>query len=483
MADDETSETAESPETPQAPADEPRRRRWPAVTAVAAAVTLIAGGVFGAQSLWGDGSSAPETQPAGSGGGAADGALPLDDSAGLPWGSYAALVPAGELPEAPERASIYRYQDGAVTEEAAAGLAETLGVDGELRESSGDTWTAAGPDAELPPLTVLRQAPGFWSYGGSVSAAEPAPTESAEPIGADEALRAAEPLLTALGLDADTARLTADQVAGSTRTVQAVPLVDGLPTVGLETELHYDADGSLLMAYGALALPEPAEERTTIGAQQALDAYNTDPDRPVIAPAEPQCVGTGSGPAEPMPPADGEPLECGPVTETDKPENAEATAELGLVLHQSEGSPVLVPSWLFTTDGVLATSWPAVDHRVEPAAGSGETGETGEGSPGESGEQPADPGPIDETGMTVESYAPDDESLTITFWAGVCDEYTLVADESDDTVRVTVEATSPAPDGECIALAEQQTGELALTAPIADRTLLDEAGQELSTTD
>ncbi|WP_461036204.1 hypothetical protein [Streptomyces mayteni] len=444
---------------------------------MAAAVTLIAGGVFGAQGLWGDGSSAPETQPAGSGGRVApEGALPLDDPAGLPGGSYAALVPAGELPDAPERASIHRYQDGAVTEEAAAGLAEALGVDGEVRESSGDTWTAAGPDAELPPLTVLRQAPGFWTYGGAMSAADPTATESAEPIGADEALRAAEPLLSALGLDADTARLNADQVAGSTRTVEAVPLVDDLPTVGLETELQYAADGSLLMASGALALPEPAEDRSTIGAQQALDAYNANPDRAMVAPAEPQCV----GPAEPMPPADGEPLECGPTTEDDKPENAEASAELGLVLHQSDGAPVLVPSWLFTTDDGLTTSWPAVEYHVEPTA------ESGEGSPGESGDsgvQPADPGPIEETGMTVDSYAPDAESLTITFWAGVCDEYTLVAEESDDTVRVTVEPVSPDPGRDCIALAEQQTGELTLTTPIADRTLLDQSGQEIPTTD
>ncbi|TDC06257.1 hypothetical protein E1265_34900 [Streptomyces sp. 8K308] len=484
MADEETVETPEEP-------DESRRRRWPAVTAVAAAVTLIAGGLFAAQGLWGD--EDPEgTPPAAGGEGETSAAeLVLDDAVGAPDLGIATLVPAGELPSAPESAAVYRYQDDAVSRETAEALAAALDVEGELDERDDGSWSTPTDDPALSSLTVWPEAPGGWTYTPGEVAWESEP--GGDPVDAEEALRTAEPVLTVLGLDDETARISADTVQGPVRTVEAVPLLDGLPAVGLETTLYIGPYGTLQGATGALALPEAAEERATVGARQALDAYNSDPNRPVVGYAEPQCAGVAEpvpfaeGEPAPMPPMDDELLECASATD-ELPATAETAAELGLVLHTSENEPVLVPSWLFEVtlpdDGTVVATWPAVDYR-QAETQSGEDGgsspaDPGEGAegdgvaPGEGGEQDLD------TGMSVESYESDATSLTVTYWAGVCDEHRLVAEESEDTVRVSVEPVDPEPGRECIALAEEQTGELTLDAPIGDRTLVDPTGAELS---
>ena len=470
----------ESVETPEEP-DESKRRRWPAVTAVAAAVTLIAGGLYGAQNLWGDDGSGPATPSSGGEGGTSAAELVLDDAVGAPGLGIATLVPAGELPSAPEIAAVYRYPERTVSREAAEELATALGVERELTEQDDGTLLTPTDDATLASLVVRPEAPGTWTYGPGLSEERQLAPLEGDPVDAAEALRAAEPVLTALGLDEDTARIDADTVEGPLRTVEAVPLLDGLPTVGLETTLYVGPDGELQGAMGALALPEAAEEHSTVGARQALDAYNSDPNRPAVGSAEPQCAGVAEpmpfaeGEPAPVPPMDDEPLECGAVTD-DKPESAETTAELGLVLHQSEGEPVLVPSWLFEITlpdaGPAEASWPAVEYRPADPAGTGEG--SAPANPGEGGEQDLD------TGMSVESYEQDDTSLTVTFWAGVCDEHRLVAEESEDTVQVSVEPVDPQPGRECIALAEEQTGELTLDTPIGDRTLVDPTGTELS---
>ncbi|UED83736.1 hypothetical protein [Streptomyces profundus] len=548
MTDDVTDEESQ----------EGARRRWPAVTAVAATVVLLAGGVYGVGALRGD-----DAQDAA---GRAGGPLPLDTveefavaedgaltHAARPSGP---LVVAGELPEGPESASVYRFDEPAVTADEVAELAAGLGLDGQAEQVEGGSWTVVGaPEGERAgALLVAEEAPGHWFYtvhdadiiaDGGDPLTEPGlmPGETAsDPVGeaasdpdssvssdempaadgtpapsVEDALAAAEPLLAALGLT--DGRVDASATAGPQRLVRAEPVVDGLPVAGMDMEFGVGPDGTLESASGVLGLPAADEERAVTDAQRALDRVNAgtavgddaaaarDIGQPCLLPEPADAPEPGELPSEPVEePAIGmaEPalpdLPCGePVAA----EPASATVEFGLSLQRSEGAPLLVPSWLFRVGGEdgygHTVAEPAVEHDVRPSsdaaerpgtgadepADDGETGDEGQSEPASPGDNGAEVAPQEPTelptgGMRVAGHSPDDRTLTVHFWGGVCDEYEIVAEESEERVALSVSVVDPDPERACIMLAEEHSAEVTLDSPVGERALVDGQGAALA---
>ncbi|RKN42252.1 hypothetical protein [Streptomyces hoynatensis] len=559
----------------EAPAAEGRRRRTVVVAAVAA-VAVIAGGAYATSAWTGGGDASPgeggeqplvldraALRPAEPGGDEAAASGPALPAAGPE------LEPEGELPGAPGPEEVYRFGEGPAEEDAAR-LAAALGLDGEAGDG-GAYWTVRGSDPQAPLLTVQREAPGAWSYGGglyaepleegasdpespdaavraddaaradgstSTSHADgpdgpqsgdgaspdhttggPEPVEAGAP-GEAEALAAVAGVLEELGLeDGESAEVDASEVAGATRTVRATPLLGGLPAFGFETEFSVAGDGRLTAAHGMLAEPAAAEERETVGAREAMDAYN---DRAASdAAASVTCATIEPGPAEPQEGPDAEPDAgaaqaregagagdapaqegpCGsPGGQAGAP--AAATAEFGLAFGSSAEEPLLVPSWLFHVATADGGSWTVTEPAVAYAFASGEDRgrEQGEGGgPADGGAEPAGPGRGEEPGavgpaepadpgegtdpaeaaMSVEPYDEEDLTLTVHFWGGVCSTYTATAEEAGDAIEVGIESAGQERDEACIMLAEEQTAEVALESPVGGRTVTDERGQEL----
>ncbi|MGK5532270.1 hypothetical protein [Streptomyces sp. URMC 129] len=516
MADEETREEAATP----GGQDGDGRRGWPVITAVAVAVAVIAGGLYGASGLLGD-----DGGGGGDSGGDASEPLVLDGAAALTIDARgdaavaletagpAPLRLTGDAPAAPERAAVYGF--GEVTGDQVAGLAAAFGLDGEAVEESGGSWTVTSPEPGGTALTVTGAAPGHWSYGGQVyaeitdpidpdsSVASPEmPVDDAggTPPSQEEALNAAEPLLADLGLaDAD---LDATLTAASQRVVRAFPVVDGLPVHGLRTELYVGPEGEVTSATGVLAVPEAGAERdVSLDAAGAVEGYNdalAELPVPEIACAEPAPEPGGEpepgGQSEPVAPAEPD-TEYACAAPGEKPGPVDVTAEFGLALHYSEQQAVLVPSWLFrgTLAGDIPTvvSHPAVPFSyaadggapdapaepAEPAEPADPEQRSGAGSaPGDRGQEAADPA---EAGWSVAPYDASDTTLTLTFWGGVCDDYAATAEESDDEVTVRLEITNPDREDYCVLVAEEMTTEVSLDEPVGDRALLDERGEPI----
>ncbi|MGW3297756.1 hypothetical protein ACWC9S_27700 [Streptomyces xiamenensis] len=521
--------TEESDETEVlTPAQEPPRRersRWLTVTAGALGVALLAGGLFGAQAVFGGGAGGEEwegaLEPEWSDPGSRSVGEAAVDWPGGYWGTE--LVATGPLPEGPGSAAVYGFAEG-IGEERVAELAAALGVEGEPRLSEGHWWHVAGPDANAAYLSATEET-GEWFYAAdsgvgaytTVGPGDPddphSPVSSeavpADPLGpapsTEEALAAAAPLLDLLGLeDAPVEEL---EYHDGNRTLLFPRMVDGLRAHGLETEIAVSPQGTIVRASGSVGEPVVEREREMLGAQETLDARNATEAGPV-ARVEPGFVDCPTLLPHVMPHADGDPeggsagatvAECEPVplpepVELPEPvvEQLEVTgAEQVLMLWwENDFTPAtLVPGWSYTFstgDGTENTlQYPAVEYDGVPdgsypdsgsSSGSAEPAHPGDGGATGGSDGGEEPG---YTGTSVESYDPQDTALELTYWTGVCAEYRLVAEESADAVRVLVEEVPGEPYEACILVAEEQTGELTLDSPIGDRTLVDEWGQEI----
>ncbi|WP_183091564.1 hypothetical protein [Streptomyces radicis] len=461
-------------------------------TAITLGVALIAGGLFGAERLFADPGGA-EDGGASAGGAVAEPApmAPSDEGGGSTSSFAGVTLRLAQTPaDAPEFAPAYTLTD--VSRERARELAAVLGVEGEVRDGGDAGWAVTGAEPGGMSLTVGKRGPGHWSFSPS-AVALPAAPPGAEPGTADEpvppreptdameivpgapgdpdapatsgapdgpgapveapgmppvdgtppptpgeATEAAGPLLDALGLG--DATVVTDATSGSQRIVRAVPEVAGLPVHGLDTEIWIGPDGSVFAAHGALLPgPEEGEEYAVPPAEDAVTEYN----------------GLIGGDAQP----------------------ADATARFGLsTLPLDDGGTVLAPSWLFTytlpSGERLTTSQPAVPrNEAEAPAEPGGPGEPVE--PGAPDEEPGD------TGWSIAPYEPSDRTLTLTFWGGVCSDYAATARESDSSITVSLESTTTDPELACIAVAEEQTTEVALDGPAGEKELLDSRGEPL----
>ncbi|MDX3232689.1 hypothetical protein [Streptomyces sp. ME19-01-6] len=497
-----STEDTDTPQTPEGENPHPRRRSPLAVASVAAAVLLAGGGgAYWASTAAGGGQDPGAAQKDGSpkplalDGYGSPGRVGIAPGEPNPYGrQYKA---AGKLPDGPESASVYRT-GAKVSKAEVARLAKALDVAGSPR-ADGGVWKVGGAkDAMGPVLRVSQKAPGGWSYtaygspGGTScvqppdtgSGAQPSDTQSPDAEGSDKscpsyrggatdskgsgskgdkgstgsdkavsearAKRAAQPVLDALGLDG--AKLDATRLYGAVRVVQANPVLDDLPTHGWQTSLQVGADGQLVGGAGLLSKPAKDDTYPLIGAAEAIKQLNK---------GDAASDSADSGPAEPQ--------------KADKPEKAAKGAKadtvtvrkatLGLAARSVDGRRALVPSWLFqigsssADDAVNTVSYPAVDPKFIK-------------KPSPSGTSPST-GPGKDHVEDITSYTVDGKSLTVRFWGGVCESYSVSAKESSSQVKLEIKAKRLHPGRPCILIAKQIEKKVELDKPLGDRKVVD----------
>ncbi|MGK5544668.1 hypothetical protein ACSNOH_08050 [Streptomyces sp. URMC 127] len=482
-----------------------RKRSRLAVASVAAAVLLAGGGgaYWAATSSGGDG---------GKGGGAPGGEgspppLALDAPAAGPTGPSQGIAVGepdpngvryraeGKLPEGPRTAAV-RLPEAEVSRERVASLAAALHVSG-TPQLEGDTWRVGGPPgADEPVLRVARKGPGNWSFArfgnagkgcvhppGSGPRTDPAadsapaaplscpPQEGPAPDGQppvpeEKAKSAAAPVLKALGQD--DSKIDASGLFGAVRTVNADPVLDGLPVFGWRTTLEVGSDAQLVRGSGQLQVPPKGAAYPLVTAEEALKELNkgSGTGRPALG-----------GCASPVPhggaQADGDvtrgfAVPCPPKAPPREPA-AVTGAALGLSAQSVAGRQALVPSWLFQVrlpgaekGATVTVAQTAVDPRFlvrrSPAPDRSEG--PGKGTPKSS--------PVH-----VESYSVDGKKLVLHFWGGVCQSYAASAEESAAAVTVKVTGTEKQPGRQCVLMAKKLDETVTLDEPLGDRKVVD----------
>ncbi|WP_153456136.1 hypothetical protein [Streptomyces smaragdinus] len=450
--------------------DEPRRGRLRPVAAVVVALAALLAGCVTASG--GEPSSSPSPS-------SSDDGPPVlrlgPDGGGLSQWAGVPLKATGELPGGPSSAPVYATT-GAVPAEAVARLARALGVRGEPRRVGGE-WRVGSA------LWVGRAAAGSWTYGRGGAAvcayrlgtdcagpADPARCESATvctervaPVGERAAKAAVAPVLRALGYAG--ARIDAARTQGASRTVDVDPVLGGLPTSGWRTRLSVGPDGMITQAAGQLTEPVRGDTYPVVGAAQALRALNGARGATAARGAAPDC-------ATPVPHAsgrvqgkDGGLGEVQPCARGRKPTPLPVSGvELGLAVRPVNGSPGLVPSWLFEVPGHGTLTWPALPPRYLAS------------------DQPSpsapSPSPTARRAVTLTSYTAKGSSVTVHFSGSVCSRYTASATETPSEVRILVTGTEKNPGAMCVMIAKEFTSTVNLTEPLGTRALLDASTQK-----
>ncbi|UUU21440.1 hypothetical protein [Streptomyces sp. DSM 40750] len=477
-------------------AERPRRRRSRvAVASVAAAVLLVGGGgaLLASTSSGGAGNS-------GSPGG--DGTPPPLALDGYTDGGSNGIAPGepnpngvtyradGDLPDGPGSAPVYPVK-GDVTAAEVTRLAKALGVEGKPT-AEGEAWRVGNAgDGSGPVLQVDKQSPGTWTFSRftpgtdncqKVDVCTSRTAESGAPVSEAAAKKAAAPVLKAVGQD--DAKLDATQLMGAVRVVNADPEVGGLPTYGWATGIQIGADGQVVGGSGNVKTPVKSDTYPVVDAERALELMN----------GSGQGVGTGregiGGCTGPVPLAGenkavgesgtvvADETPCEPVTTLPKPEAVTVeNAVFGLASHHVDGRPALVPSWLFEvrptgTEDTFTVTHPAIDPKYLSSPG----------PRSEPTEEPGDPGDAPSTGpsrdVRVEGYTVDGDELTVTFWGGVCSDYS--ASVSEESGEVTVAVTDTPWEGKvCIMIAKAVERTVQLDEPLGDRKVVGSDGKAI----
>jgi hypothetical protein len=492
--------------------DEPeqrRSRRSPLILAAAAVAVLAAGGggAYWASTASSGGGSTPggngappplalDSAPGGDAGGTGGGNGGNGIAPGEPDPNGVVYRASVKLPGGPGKAPVFQPR-GTVSEADATRLARALGVEGAVRLEGGSWRAGVTKDSSGPTLTVSQKAPGTWSFarygtGGSdncpkgkmcpmhTTGADTASgsgadggTGSGSPVSEQAAKAAAAPVLKALGQD--DAKLDAKEILASARVVNADPVVDGLPTYGWTTGIQVGPDGQVVGGSGQLKMPDKGATYPVISADQTLAQLNSHVTK---RPKPKDC--TGPVPVEGQPtkgrlPSDPQ----GNIQPCKQPTPSTVTidgATFGLAAQFVDGTPTLVPSWLFQVKPDAGQPFTITAPAVAPQYVTKPP--TGAPVPPPSGSATA-PGTH---GQALESYAlaPDGRTLNVTFWGGVCSTYTATADESGDGVRVKVTGQVKDPKKMCIMLAKQQTVSVQLHEALGARKVLDaDTGKEL----
>lgn len=496
--DNEATDSAEGGETGGETTTKPRRRHSPvAVASVAAAVLLVGGGgAFFATtaSSGGSGSGTPGgdgTPPAlaldgytESGTGDTDGGTggteaPNGIAPGEPNPYGTTYRAEGELADGPDSAPVYAAK-GQVTEAEVARLAKALGVAGTPRTDGADWTVGSTNDAAEPNLRVSKDAPGTWTYSSYVPGTDNCPKgKGCPPVGSSgladlrppavseaEAKKAAAPVLKAVGQD--DAKLDATQLMNDdrVRVVNADPEIGGLPTYGWTTGVQVSSEGKVIGGSGQLKAPVKGDTYPVITAQQTLDLMNGS-----ATDSRPKGIG---GCASPVPLKDRNEVPCEAATVAPAPASATVEkATFGLAADSVDGVQVLVPSWLFEVRSAGAedsttVTHPAVDPQflTSPKADEAPT------------PAPSPTGRVTSDDVKVEGYTADGKDLTVSFWGGVCSEYSASVSESSDKVTVTVTSTSE-PGKVCILIAKAIDLPVHLDEPLGDRKVVGTDGKAI----
>ncbi|MET9375073.1 hypothetical protein ABZX98_13090 [Streptomyces sp. NPDC002992] len=461
-----------------------RMRHRPLLVASVAASVLLAGG--GGVYLATTASGGDATRPSGA---AAPPPLRLDGKSGTDGGpgiapgepdpSGGGVVYKAErpLPGGPSSAAVHR-PEGRVTSAEVTRLAAALGIAGAPR-LEGEVWKLAPEkDGQGLRLDVSAKAPGSWTFsrydGGPAGdtclkgKACPPPgetkTPSGGPVSEAAARAAATPVLKAIGQE--DAKLDASQLMGTVRVVNAEPVVGGLPTYGWSTGIHVGPGGELVAGSGQLKDPVAGHTYPVIGAGKALEELNR-----ASAGAGPIGIG-GCATDPPAGTTDDRPtMTCEPDA---KPKELAVTgAVFGLAAQFVDGERALVPAWLFqveanagATPTTVVRTAVAPEHLAPPA------------KPSPTPTPDPDEGTAPE--RRIESYRVDGAGtkLSVTFWGGVCSEYTATVRESADKVAVRVTERPMDPGKACIAIAVEVTRMVTLEQPLAGRVVVDAASSE-----
>ncbi|MEU5362765.1 hypothetical protein ABZ354_04565 [Streptomyces sp. NPDC005925] len=471
-------------------------RRTPVIVASVVAAVLVVGGGGAYLAAGTSGGSDDKTAPGTAGGGGTPPPLPLDGYAGSGSGpgiapgepnpSGATYRAGGTLPDGPGSAPVYRTS-GQVGEAEVARLAQALGVDG-TPVVEGQAWKIGAKDGAGPSLQVNRQAPGTWTFyryapgtdncsGKPTCASGPAGGAAADPVGEEAAKKAAAPVLKAVGQD--DAKLSAGQVQGANRVVNADPLIGGLPTYGWSTGVTVSASGEVVGASGQLKAPVKSDTYPVLDAERTLGLLNAAPGGGPVG-----ISGCASAVPHAEPNADrGGTKPCDPVTGLASPEpkkqvNTVEKAVFALAAQFVSGRQALVPSWLFEVRAPGAKTpftlaYPAVDpeYIASPTPPAGPTERPSPRPTGPDAQRTAEPRDV-----AVQGYTAEGVELTVSFTGGVCSDYRVTADESGGKVTVRVTET-PRPGKVCIMIAKMYHRTVRLDAPLGGRAVVASHGK------
>ncbi|WP_030327181.1 membrane protein [Streptomyces sp. NRRL B-3229] len=455
-----------------------------AIAAVAAAVLLVGGGgayLAASGSGGADGSGEGATSGAagddtppplaldgyGGGEGKGNGIAPGEPN---PYGATYRV--AGSLPEGPASAPVYRVQ-GQVTEDDVTRLAGALGVSGKP-VAQGQVWRVGATDGSGPSLQVNRQAPGAWNFqryspvidycdSATVCGAKPGAGADDDPVSAAAAVKAAAPVLKAVGQGG--ARLDTSQVIGAQRVVNADPVVGGLPTDGWATGVTVNAQGEVVSGTGQLKAPVKSDTYPVLSAEKTLGLLNK-------VPTTGHRMGIG-GCASPVPLKDRFEAPCGQSTAS--PAGGTLTVDkavFGLASHFVGGRQALVPSWLFEVrpagaEKPFTVTYPAVDPKYIAAPATA--------TPAPSDEPTSAPKTRD---VRIDGYTAEGDELTVSFTGGVCADYSASASKSSGEVKVKVTAR-PWRDKVCIMIAKEIQKTVTLDEPLGDREVVGTDGKQI----
>ncbi|MDQ1431373.1 MAG: hypothetical protein QOF40_1975 [Actinomycetota bacterium] len=186
---------------------------------------------------------------------------------------------------------------------------------------------------------------------------EPEPKRPADLPAKAEAERIGRALLTELGVDLDHATV-AVQDGFSVWTVNADPVVDGRPVIGMTTSVSIGPKGEIAYANGWLGRPVKGDRYPLIGTASALKKLGEDQVRmlgapqEMIAPAPAPSCDVDAPCTMPVPPECDPAADCG--TTPPEPVVVHITGvALGLQLFWGSGPDqpaYLVPTYLFRTD-------------------------------------------------------------------------------------------------------------------------------------
>jgi len=294
----------------------------------------------------------------------------------------------GTLPTGPSTGRVYLLPAGASTRSFVSTLARTLAMSGEPQHLK-DGWYLVSGTTEL---SVSELAGRHWTYsnhgcvagpvldpqtGVACAVAKPLPSTSAAqpiPVAENVARRLARPVLEAVGVNPDVARVDTE---GGQQSVVLVPKVGGSTVIGLETRVSVDEQGQVVDASGWLATPTAAAAYPLISARQGYDQLLQQP-QPMMALGMPCRIVPGT-------------QGCAPI-----PDRVVTGATLGLTqAFSTDRGILLVPAWLFQVRGqsapvaVVAVQRSFLGQPDQPAPGGGPT--IG-GQPGRVGSEPGSVG-------------------------------------------------------------------------------------------
>jgi len=173
-----------------------------------------------------------------------------------------------------------------------------------------------------PPRAFGSQTPGVGP--------QPIPVPEPAPVAENMARRRARPVLEAVGVNPDQAKI---ETEGAQRSVVFSSDVEGATVVGLETRVSVDEQGQIVDAFGWLATPTADATYPLISARQGYDQLLQQP-QPMTALSIPCRIVPGT-------------VGCAPT-----PDRVVTGATLGLTqAYSTDRGILLVPAWLFHMRG------------------------------------------------------------------------------------------------------------------------------------